>query len=73
MKLTKVSNDENDNSFFEVIGDIPFEENDMLGSLSQTIKVKELLFHEFTDKLQVSWHTPPFGPVEAGRSVILKA
>ena len=45
MKLTKVSNDENDNSFFEVIGDIPFEKNDMLGSLSETIKVKESLFH----------------------------
>ena len=58
MKITKISNDNTGESFFEDI-EIKLLDNGPIGKLSQDFPVNSLVFRENEPGYDYSWHTAP--------------
>lgn len=63
MKLTRLYTGADDESHFEDMGEMTFENKGVIGELSNKLDVNSMLIHQYSKDFQVDWYNPPLGKI----------
>lgn len=63
MKLTRLYTGDDNESHFEDMGEMIFENKGIMGAFSNKLDATGMFIHEYDTTFQVEWYNPPVGKI----------